>query len=204
MSISRQSILFVSGLDKSVNETQLYLLFKEYQISYIKIAKDHTTKRSFGYAFVGFKNHCKAEDAMINLNFSRIANKSIRITWYNRDENNLRNRVEYNIFVKRISKTVTPKEFFDYFSKFGNIVSSKLVEDESGESLGYGFIQFDNENSAITAINQTHLVNFKGKSLYVAKFIKNKPKKNPQFNTVYVRNIPKVNENKCRILLLKT
>jgi polyadenylate-binding protein len=192
MSISRQSILFVSGLDKSVNETQLYLLFKQYQISYIKIAKDHSTRSSFGYAFVGFKNHCKAEDAMIKLNFSRIANKSMRITWYNRDENNLRNRVEFNIFVKSLSKTVSPKEFYDYFSKYGNIVSSKLVEDESGISLGYGFIQFDNENSAITAINQTHLVNFKGKSLYVAKFIKNKPKKTPQFNTVYVRNIPKV------------
>ena len=192
MSISRQSILFVSGLDKSVNETQLYLLFKEYQISYIKIAKDHSSRTSYGYAFVGFKNHCKAEDALIKLNFSRISNKSIRITWYNRDENNLRNRIEFNIFVKRLAKSVSPKEFYDFFSKFGNIISSKLVEDEFGESLGYGFIQYDNETSANTAINQTHLVDFKGKSLYVAKFIKNKPQKISQFNTVYVRNIPKV------------
>jgi polyadenylate-binding protein len=192
MSISRQSILFVSGLHETVNEAQLYLLFNEYQITYIKIAKDHSTRKSFGYAFIGFKNHSKAEDAMIRLNFARIANRTIRISWYNRDPNNIRSRSDFNIFVKKIAKNVSPKEFYDYFSKFGNIVSSKLVEDDFGESVGYGFIQFDNENSSTMAINQAHLSSLKGKALYVGKFIKNKPKKQPQFNTVYVKNIPKV------------
>ena len=191
MSISRQSILFVSGLHESVNESQLYILFNEYQISYIKIAKDHSTRKSFGYAFIGFRNHSKAEDALIKLNFSKIANRTIRISWYNRDPNNVRTRLDFNIFVKKISKSITPKEFFDYFSKYGNIISSKLVEDENGDSVGYGFVQYDNENSAISAINQAHLCEWKGKALYVGKFIKNKPKKKPQFNTVYVKNIPK-------------
>lgn len=52
MSHTRQSILFINGLDKSVNESMLYSLFNDYSISYIKIAKDHITKQSFGYAFV--------------------------------------------------------------------------------------------------------------------------------------------------------
>ncbi len=59
MSFSRQSILFLGGLDKTINENQLYQLFNEFPISYIKIAKDHNTKESFGYAFVGFKSHAK-------------------------------------------------------------------------------------------------------------------------------------------------
>ena len=61
MSFSRQSILFLGGLDKSVNENQLYQLFNEFPISYIKIAKDHNSKESFGYAFVGFKSHAKGK-----------------------------------------------------------------------------------------------------------------------------------------------
>lgn len=192
MSISRQSILFISGLHSSVNESQLYLLFTEYQISYIKIAKDHATGLSFGYAFIGFKNHAKAEDSMIKLNFSKLANRTIRISWYNRDPNNIRSRMEYNIFVKRVPKSVSPKEFHDFFSKYGKIISAKLVEDESGETIGYGFIQYDNEISAINAINQAHLYEWKGKVIYVGKFIKNKPKKKVEFNTVYVKYIPKV------------
>jgi RNA recognition motif-containing protein len=59
MSYPRQSILFISNLDKAANETLLYQLFNEFPVSYIKIAKDHQTRESYGYAFVGFKNHAK-------------------------------------------------------------------------------------------------------------------------------------------------
>ena len=59
MSFQKQSILFVSGLDKTVNENMLYQTFNDYPISYIKIAKEHPTRESFGYAFVGFKSHLK-------------------------------------------------------------------------------------------------------------------------------------------------
>jgi RNA recognition motif-containing protein len=59
MSYTRQSILFISGLDKTANENMLYQLFNEFPISYIKIAKDHQSRDSFGYAFVGFKSHSK-------------------------------------------------------------------------------------------------------------------------------------------------
>lgn len=61
MSIQKQSILFISGLDKSVNESQLNKLFSNYQLSYLKIAKDHTSKESYGYAFVGMKSSVKGE-----------------------------------------------------------------------------------------------------------------------------------------------
>ena len=66
MSYPRQSILFISGLDKSVNENQLYQLFHEFPISYIKIAKDHKSIESYGYAFVGFKSHSKGKNIFKN------------------------------------------------------------------------------------------------------------------------------------------
>ena len=191
MSLTRQSILFVSGLDKKVNENMLYQLFNEYCVSYIKIAKDHITRESFGYAFIGFKNKVKAEQALQNLNYSRLCQKTLRISWYNREPNNFRNHPENNIFVKNISKDVTPREFDEYFSKFGNIISAKIAEDEEGESMGYGFVLFENEENAKKAIAECHGKIWKNKKLFVCQFQKNRPRKPLRFNNLYVRNIPK-------------
>ena len=192
MNYPRQSILFISNLDKSVNETLLYQLFNEVPVSYIKIAKDHVTRESYGYAFVGFKNHSKAEEAIIKLNYSKVLKKSIRLSWYNREPNNYRNMPDFNIFVKKIQKDVKPKDFHDFFSKFGNIISAKLVEDEEGENVGYGFVLYDNSESARRAVSESNNFEWKGKKIYVGQFVKNRPRKIPQFNTVYVRNLAKV------------
>jgi polyadenylate-binding protein len=40
------------------------------------------------------------------------------------------------------------------FKKFGNILSSKVVMSEDGKSKGYGFVQFETEESANTAIEK--------------------------------------------------
>ncbi len=192
MSFPKQSILFVSGLDKSVNENMLSTLFTEFTISYLKIAKDHTTRESFGYAFVGFKNQQKAEEALNKLNYTKLQKKTIRISWYNREPNNYRNVPEYNVFVKKIAPTVTAKDFHEHFSKFGNIISARIVEDEEGDVVGYGFVLYDKPESAMLAIREGNNMEFHGKKLGVGQFLKNKPKKAPQYNNVYVKNIPKV------------
>ena len=121
MSLQKQSILFINGLDKTVNENMLYMLFNDYSVSYIKIAKDHQSHESFGYAFIGFKNCDKAEEALKKLNYSKLAKKTLNICWYNREPGNLRHQIENNIFVKKISKDISTKELHEYFNKFGNI-----------------------------------------------------------------------------------
>ena len=188
--LPKQSILFINGLDKTVNENMLYQLFNDYSVSYIKIAKDHQTRESFGYAFIGFKNNTKADEAIKKLNYSKLAKKTLRISWYNREPNNLRDKIQNNIFVKKIPKDVTAKEFHEYFSKFGNIISAKLAEDEEGESMGYGFVLYDSEEGAKKAIEECHGKDWKGKKLFVAQFQKNRPKQAPKYNNIYVRNIP--------------
>jgi len=169
----------------------LYQLFNEFPISYIKIAKDHNSRESFGYAFVGFKSHSKAEEALIKLNYSKLGKKTLRISWYNREPNNYRNNPDFNIFVKKLPKNITHKEFHDHFSKYGNVVSARLVEDEEGEPVGYGFVLYDSADGAQAAVKEANGTEWKGKKLYAGTFIKNKPKRAPQFNNIYVKNIPK-------------
>lgn len=126
------------------------------------------------------------------MNYSKLGLKTIRISWYNRDPNNVRGNPQYNIFVKKIDKSVTGKEFHDYFSKYGNIISAKLVEDDDGEVVGYGFVLYDSLESADKAIAEAHNREFKGKKIFVGKFLKNRPKSDPKFNNLFVKNIPQV------------
>ena len=191
MSLQKQSILFINGLDKTVNENMLYKIFNDYSVSYIKIAKDHQTRESFGYAFIGFKNNTKADEAIKKLNYSKLAKKTLHISWFNLDRKYFRNKIENNIFVKKIPKEINGKEFHEYFSKYGNILSAKLAEDEEGESMGYGFVLYDSEEGAKKAIKECNGKDWNGKKLFVSQFQQNRPKQAPKFNNIYVRNIPK-------------
>ena len=64
--------------------------------------------------------------------------------------------MKFNIFVKNLNKEITPKEFVEHFEKHGNILSSRVMEDENGKSLGFGFILYDNQDSVNTAIKENH------------------------------------------------
>lgn len=208
---SKQYILFLSGLDKKVKEADLHRMFSDYPVSYIKIAKDHQTKESFGYAFIGIKNSAqKAEEAIERFNYQKIPGfpKTLRICWYNMDRSGIKNKDSVNVFVKKIPSEVSHQAFHDYYAKFGNIVSLKIAESDEGESLGYGFVMFETEDEAKRAINETNEKPFPGakdtKPLWVGHFIKNKPKKPITYNNLFVKNIPKdFSEDKIKSIFSK-
>lgn len=93
--------------------------------------------------------------------------------------------------MKRVPNGVTGKEFHDFFTKYGNIISAKLAEDEDGDAKGYGFVLYDSTQAAENAVAQANDFVWKEKKLYVGKFIKNKPKLEHSFNNIYVKSIPK-------------
>ena len=57
--------------------------------------------------------------------------------------------------------------------------------------MGYGFVLYDSEEGAKKAIEECHGKEWKGKKLFVAQFQKKRPKQEPKYNNIYVRNIPK-------------
>ena len=187
------AVLFVHGLDKRVDETMIYKLFTNYSVVYIKLAKEGKVGRSLGYAFVGFKNREKAEQALREVNYSRLMNKTVRLAWYDREIGNAREKPENNVFVKNIPKNVSCREFHEFFAQYGTIVSAKIVEDEEGDSLGYGFVLFYETDSAKKAIEECHGKPWKNSKmkLYVCQLEKKRPRKPLRFNNLYVRNIPK-------------
>ncbi|KAK2643501.1 hypothetical protein Ddye_025264 [Dipteronia dyeriana] len=187
--------LYVGDLDPSVTENQLDDMFIKFgQLHSTVLLQDIVTQQSLCYGFVNFRRLEDAKRAMETLNYSVVNGKSIRIMWQQPNSED-RNSGKGNIFVKNLDTSIDNRKLNKLFSKFGYILSCKVAVEENGKSKGYGFVQFENEEYANTAIENLNGSILEGKSLYVAHFIKKYDRTQASFTNVYVKNLePDVTE----------
>ncbi|PKU60460.1 Polyadenylate-binding protein 2 [Dendrobium catenatum] len=89
---------------------------------------------------------------------------------YSNHDPSLHKSGEANIFTKNLDKTIENKALMDTFSVFGNIHSSKIETDESGWSKGLCFVQFDQKEAALNAIEKLNDMFLNDKPIYVGHF----------------------------------
>ncbi|CAH8392306.1 unnamed protein product [Eruca vesicaria subsp. sativa] len=109
-----------------------------------------------------------AEKALKKLNYTNLKGKMIRITYSSRDSAARRSGIG-NLFIKNLDKSVDNKTLHETFSGCGSIVSCKVATDHMGQSKGYGFVQFESEDSAKNAIEKLNGKKFDDKEWYVGK-----------------------------------
>ena len=83
--------------------------------------------------------------------------------WCQRDPLARKNGVA-NLYVKNLDPSVNNAHLEGLFGKYGTILSCKVAE-ENGKSKGFGFVQFDSEDAATTALNALNDTMFEGKKL---------------------------------------
>lgn len=95
--------------------------------------------------------------------------------------------------MQNLDKGIDHKALHETFSAFGNILSCKVATDSSGQSKGYGFVQYDNEESAQKAIEKLNGMLLNDKQVYVGPFLRKQDRESvvdkTKFNNVYVKNL---------------
>ncbi|KAJ0182548.1 hypothetical protein K1T71_001917 [Dendrolimus kikuchii] len=186
--------LYVGDLHSDITEAMLFEKFSTAgPVLSIRVCRDMITRRSLGYAYVNFQQPADAERALDTMNFDMIKGRPIRIMWSQRDPS-LRKSGVGNVFIKNLDKTIDNKAMYDTFSAFGNILSCKVAQDETGASKGYGFVHFETEEAANKSIDKVNGMLLNGKKVYVGRFIPRKERekelgeKAKLFTNVYVKN----------------
>lgn len=66
---------------------------------------------------------------------------------------------------------VTNKVLHETFEQYGTVLSAKVAVDSAGRSKGYGFIQYEDPESASKAIEGLNNAQLHGQALFVGPFV---------------------------------
>ncbi|MED6162124.1 hypothetical protein PIB30_067403 [Stylosanthes scabra] len=185
--------LYVGDLHPDVLDSELFEAFSEFKsITSVRICKDAATGKSLCYGYVNFISHQDASRAIELKNHSLLHGKVIRVMWSRRDPD-VRKSGRGNVFVKNLAECIDNAGLHDLFQKYGNILSSKVVMSEDGKSKGYGFVQFESEESANAAIEKLNGITVKDKQIYVGNFMKKSerilPDPEAKYTNLYIKNL---------------
>ncbi|XP_010535185.1 PREDICTED: polyadenylate-binding protein 6-like [Tarenaya hassleriana] len=200
----KKASVYVGDLRPDVTEEDLIVKFS----SRVPIVSAHlcrcsATGKSLCYGYVNFNSCFIASNALACLNHTDMMGKPMRLMWFEKDQTLRRSGIG-NLFVKNLASSITSSCLERIFSPFGSILSCKVAE-ENRQSRGFGFVQFDSEQSATSARCALHRSVIDGKKLYVSKFVKKTERAvalgKHDFTNLYVKNL---SEGVTEDFLLKT
>lgn len=75
-----------------------------------------------------------------------------------------------NIFVAKLSYDTQSEDLMETFEEFGTVNSAKVIMDKfTNRSRGFGFVEMENENEALDAINELNDSQLDGRFIVVKK-----------------------------------
>ncbi|XP_078181164.1 polyadenylate-binding protein 7-like [Carex rostrata] len=185
--------LYVGDLSATVKDENLFEFFQKenLKIFTVKVCRDVQTGESLGYGYANFLTHEDASLAIEKLNHKVFCTKPIRLMWLIRDSEARRNGIG-NLFVKNLNLSCDNERLHEIFAKVGTILSVKVVRNIDGSSRGYGFVQFETEELADTAMDAFHDKIIDGNKLSVKKFVKKSDRMGTSpdgFTNLYIKNL---------------
>ena len=101
-----------------------------------------------------------------------------------------------NVFIKGLHPSIGHKELHDTFAQFGRILSCKVVTDARNVSKEYGFVHYETQEAANTAIQSVNGMLLMDKEVYVGRHIPRRARETraeelkAKFTNVFVKELP--------------
>ena len=157
--------MFIGGLNWETTEEGLRNYFNKYgHVIDLKIMKDPNTGRSRGFGFLTFESPSSVDEVVKTQHIldGKVIDPKRSIPREEQDKTG-------KIFVGGIGADVRPKEFEEFFAKYGTIIDAQLMLDkDTGRSRGFGFVTYDSPE-AVDRVCQNKYIEFKGKQIEIKR-----------------------------------
>jgi len=165
--------VFIKNLDKSIDNKALYDTFSAFgNILSCKIVTDEAGG-SKGYGFVHFETEEAAKNAIEKVNGMLLNGKKVFVgRFMNRKE-----RMEIlgdkakkftNVYIKNFGENFDDEKLKQLFEGYDGIVSAKVMSGD-GKSKGFGFVSFEDAETASKAVDELNGKEIDGRELYVGR-----------------------------------
>jgi len=184
---SNEATLYVGNLNSALEETRLINIFQPFgQVVSCRIMRDIYSHESRRFGFVSFASVAEAQKAKDELNYKNVDGFEIRICF---KKSPSEFKPEANIFIKNFPKEASTRDLDNLCNQFGKAISCSIRTDYNGQSLGYGYVQFDDDTNAKKAIEALNGMEFRGSKLEVRSFVASKNRTVDKTN-IYIKNFP--------------
>ena len=152
---SGQGNLFINGLDKTIEVSQLHEAFSNFG-EIISCYIPLTNNESRGYGYIQFRNPADAERAKTDLADASINGKKIQIMDYVKPQRRNIEETFTNIYIKPLpaEEFKADADLENLFKPYGEVQNAKLVTDDQGQSKGFGFCNMCKHEDAVTACEE--------------------------------------------------
>jgi polyadenylate-binding protein len=189
-------VLYLGELPPDVDQYELHQFIISHGKFNVESLIVKPTKENKSYAYVKFKTKSEVERARKALHMKTLRDYVIKAEPFKQKEESQGEKAEKsdehtNLFVKNLPSTTTPKDLYELFNKYGNTISIKLKQNKNGECLGYGYVNYEDSQSAVNALENLNDCEFMGKRLQVCHFSpKIERTEEDKFPLVLIKQIP--------------
>ncbi|KAH6926230.1 hypothetical protein HPB50_015880 [Hyalomma asiaticum] len=162
------------NLDKTIDNKAMYDTFSAFgNILSCRVATDEEAS-SKGYGFVHFETEEAANKAISKVNGMLLNNKKVYVGKFipRKEREKMlgdKARCFTNVYIKNFGDELDDEKLMVIFEKFGKITSAKVMTDENGKNRGFGFVSFEDPESAERAVEELNGKEMGGRVLYVGR-----------------------------------
>lgn len=166
--------IFIKNLDKTIDNKSMYDTFSAFgNILSCKVATDETSQ-SKGYGFVHFETEEAANNAIAKVNGMLLNGKKVYVGKFiprKEREKELGEQAKRftNVYIKNFGDDLDDEKLRSLFENFGKITSHRVMIDDTCKSKGFGFVSFEDAESAERAVEELNNKEWNNRTLYVGR-----------------------------------